>query len=139
MRLNDKFDDPSLAGLPDGKTATNIAAVVIARHFSRMTFPRNAISLMVAVIRAQADETRRVGGIAHPLVLRLLGIGAERPGESRRLRRVLGRMRRQGLVRRRPHRGDVAPLRDLLVVGTTAVIASRYSRNGSRSECRVSS
>ena len=32
---------------------------------------------------------------------------------------------RQGLVRRRPHRGDFAPLRDLLVVGTTAVIASR--------------
>jgi hypothetical protein len=29
----------------------------------------------------------------------------------------------QGLVRR-PHRGDLAPLRDLLVVNTTAVIAS---------------
>jgi len=59
--------------------------------------PHQAVSSMMVGIRTTADEIRRVGGIADALVLRLLGIRAERPGESRGLGRILGRMRRQRL------------------------------------------
>ena len=71
--------------------------------------PHQAVSSMMVGIRTTADEIRRVGGIADALVLRLLGIRAERPGESRGLGRVLGRMRRQRLVRCRDSISGATP------------------------------
>jgi len=53
---------------------------------------------MMVSIGALTNEICRISRIADALVLRFLGIRAERPGESRRLRRVLGCMGCERLI-----------------------------------------
>jgi hypothetical protein len=77
--------------LPVARLASDLPSASRASH--------QAVISMVVSLRACADETRRVGGIADTLVVGLLRIRAQRPGESRGLGRVLSRMRCQGLIR----------------------------------------